>query len=232
MADSSCWLAFGDIHDDISRLEQIPELDEALGVIITGDLTFAGGVLEAKSIVEPIAERVPCLLAQIGNMDRDEITDALERKGWNLHAKAVEIFPGVVVMGLGASPPTPFGTPSEFPESRLAAWLEEAHAEAQKLLNARNCAQPTLILVAHTPPHSTACDRLTSGAPAGSTAVRAFIEQHQPDFCLCGHIHEARGEDAIGKTRIINPGTLPAGGYVVLRISEGPAVSAELKILP
>jgi Icc-related predicted phosphoesterase len=64
--------------------------------------------------------------------------------------------------------------------------------------------------------------------------VREFIEEQQPELCLCGHIHESRAEDRIGKTHVINPGPLKEGGYVLLRLAgEGgkPRVLAELKIL-
>jgi len=38
-------------------------------------------------------------------------------------------------------------------------------------------------------------------------AVRKAIEQLQPDFALCSHVHEADGlEEQIGKTRLINVG--------------------------
>jgi Icc-related predicted phosphoesterase len=235
------WLAFGDIHDDISRLEEIPELENAAGIIITGDITLAGGVKQARRILEPLARRVPLLLAQIGNMDQGEVTGWLEKKDWNLHARARELFPDILILGLGGSPATPFGTPSEFTEEQLAEWLEQAYAEARHILAGNphppgeNDAAPILILASHTPPYASACDRLHSGLAAGSTAVRAFIEKRCPDICLCGHIHESRAQDRIGRTLVINPGTLRAGGYVVLRAQKsrnGRELAAELKILP
>lgn len=241
MSGSSYWLAFGDIHDDNSRFSRIPELDGAAGVIITGDITLYGGARQAERALEGIAARVPVVLAQIGNMDRDEVTAWLEKKGWNLHARAKELFPGVMALGVGCSPPTPFNTPSEHPEARLDEWMEQARAEALTLHEATAGAQgpgrgaPVLVLVSHTPPYATACDRLHSGAPAGSHAVRAFIEKHQPALCLCGHIHESRGEDHIGATHVINPGTLGDGGYSIIRQTETtgrPGVRGELRTLP
>jgi len=62
----------------------------------------------------------------------------------------------------------------------------------------------------------------------GSEAVRSFIENVQPELCICGHIHESMAEDSIGKTRIINPGMLGEGGYVVIRFGQD-SLSAELK---
>ncbi len=237
MTDSAYWLAFGDLHDDISRVEEIPELERAAGVIITGDITLNGGVRQAMRVLEPIARHVPVLLAQIGNMDQSEISDWLEKKGWNLHARAREIFPDVIALGLGCSNLTPFGTPSEYSEEQLAAWLEQALGEMRSLAASKKqhnpaATAPDLVLISHTPPHASLCDRLGSGVPVGSLAVRSFIETHQPALCLCGHIHESRAEDYIGKTHVINHGALNAGGYVLLRRQakpEGPLLKAELK---
>ena len=42
---------------------------------------------------------------------------------------------------------------------------------------------------------------------AGSTAVRASIEKHQPLAGIHGHIHESRGMVKIGQTVCFNPGS-------------------------
>ncbi len=234
MTASPFWIAFGDIHDDLTRLHDIPGLSEAAGILLTGDLTLGGGIKQAERVLAAVAGKNPLFYAQIGNMDRPEITDFLEQRGFNLHGRARELFPGVFAVGVGASPFTPFGTPAEFPESRLAEWMEQGLREARALWNAARPGNgqetPRLVLVAHAPPHATACDRLHNGTPVGSTAVREFIEEHQPDLCLCGHIHEAKGVDRLGKTVIINTGTLGSGGYAVVSRPhpEGP-VTAELR---
>ncbi len=216
------WIAFGDIHDDLSPLAAVPGLEEAAGVIITGDMTVGGGVKQAARVLEAVAARNSVLFAQIGNMDRPEVTDWLAEKGWNIHADARELAPGVAIMGLGASPFTPFGTPSEYPESRLAAWLETTHRNAPP--------HEQLILVSHTPPLGTACDRLHSGVSVGSKAVREFIEDVQPAICLCGHIHESRAVDRLGKTLLINPGSFVSGGYAVLSLTPQ-GLAAELRVV-
>ncbi|MCL5257074.1 MAG: phosphoesterase, partial [Chloroflexi bacterium] len=43
--------------------------------------------------------------------------------------------------------------------------------------------------------------------PVGSKAVRAIIEKYQPMLGLHGHIHEGKGEQKIGRTMCINPGS-------------------------
>ena len=213
------WLVFGDIHDDIARVAEIPGLAEAAGVIISGDLTVCGGVKQASRVLDAIAAHNPNIMAQIGNMDREEVTVWMEGKGWNIHRKHFEISPGVTLMGLGCSTFTPFGTPSEHPDSRLAEWLEDTvhHAKGYR----------DLILISHTPPLDSACDLISDGTHVGSSAVREFIQEHQPVLCVCGHIHESRGVDRIGRTLVINPGAFTSGGYVRFSVDNG-NVEAEL----
>jgi Icc-related predicted phosphoesterase len=42
---------------------------------------------------------------------------------------------------------------------------------------------------------------------AGSQAVRAAIETHQPMLGLHGHIHESQSVAKIGRTTCVNPGS-------------------------
>lgn len=217
------WIAVGDIHDDTGGFERIPELDQADGLIITGDLTMTGGARQAEKVMEALNRRNLPVLAQIGNMDRPEVDAWLSKKGCNLHGAALELTPEVAIFGAGGSTFTPSGTPSEFPESDFAGWLEKAWRKAR--------AYPATILISHNPPKDTICDQINPTLHVGSTAVREFIEECQPDVCICGHIHEGVGVDHIGRTVIINPGPLAQGGYVLLRV-EGPKVTAELRSIP
>lgn len=213
------WIAFGDIHDDLGNFAKIPELNVAEGIIISGDLTNIGGVKQAERVMEQIkASSIP-VLAQIGNMDRPEVNVWLTETGDNLHANVREIAPDVAIFGIGGSTFTPFSTPSEFPESDYGHWLDQMWPTARKYKHT--------VLVSHNPPKDTACDAIGNGAHVGSAAVREFIEEHQPEICICGHIHEGRAVDHIGRTLVINPGQLNQGGYVVLRLKDD-KLSAEL----
>ena len=216
------WIAVGDIHDETDRFAKIPELSQADGIIVTGDLTVTGGVKQAEQVMDVLRSYNPMILAQIGNMDRPEVDQWLSEKGWNLHTVTRELTPDTAIFGVGASTFTPFGTPSEFPESAFAAWLEACWQKAR--------AYPHSVLVSHNPPKDTACDVIPGDVHVGSTAVREFLEEAQPDICLCGHIHEARAMDRVGRTIVVNPGALAQGGYVLLRYNSG-QLSAELKVL-
>lgn len=217
------WIAVGDIHDDASLFARIPELERAAGVIVTGDLTIVGGVGKAEAVMKELRRSGKPVLAQIGNMDKPEIDHWLTEQGINLHTFTRELAPGVAVFGAGASTRTPFGTPSEFPESAYEDWLKACWREAEKY--------PHTVLVSHNPPEGTACDVIPGNVHVGSAAVRAFLEEARPDVCLCGHIHEARAVDRVGRTIVVNPGPLAEGGYALLRLNAA-GLTAELRTLP
>ena len=217
------WIAFGDIHGHTKPLDRIPELAGAAGVIITGDLTYLGGVTEARRVTQAVQAVNGRILAQIGNMDLAPVEAWLEGQGMGLHRKAVELAPGLGIMGIGWSTPTPFGTPSETPDETLAEWLAETYEKARKFSH--------LILASHTPPFGGQGDVVGNGAHVGSQAVREFILRVKPELCLTGHIHEARSVERMGETVVVNPGDLASGGYVLVRY-DGKAVTAELKSIP
>ena len=202
------WVVLGDVHGRIGRVREIPELETAAGVILTGDLTTLGGEAAARRVIEAIEAVHPAVFAQIGNMDRPEVNAWLESRGINLHRQVRKLHPNVALLGVGGSTFTPFGTPSEFPEARFSEWLEE--------LAARAGSTKYLVLAAHNPPYNTACDRTSNGIHVGSSAVRDFIEEHQPAICLCGHIHESAGIERLGRTVVANPGPFSAGCYALL----------------
>ena len=203
------WIGFGDIHEDISLLNEIPDLAAADGVIISGDITNRGGKRRADQILKRISAINPNIYAQIGNMDRAEITDYLEEKGWNIHARGKRLADNIGIVGVGYSTPTPFKTPSEVPDAMLEQWLTKGYEQIKDL--------PKLILVAHDPPFGSKTAELPSGQNVGNKSVLEFIRRVQPDICLTGHIHEANSEDFIGKTKVLNPGMLSMGGYALIR---------------
>ncbi|MBQ9453060.1 MAG: metallophosphoesterase family protein [Desulfovibrio sp.] len=216
------WIAVGDIHDEVECFSLIPELSQADGIIVTGDLTVTGGIKQAERVMDALCTHNLPVFAQIGNMDRPEVDTWLTEKDCNLHTFTRELTPDIAIFGVGGSTFTPFGTPSEFPESSVAAWLEACWHKARTY--------PHSVLISHNPPKGTACDVIPGNMHVGSSAVREFLEEAQPEICLCGHIHEARAVDRVGRTLVVNPGMLSQGGYVLLRAKQG-QLTAELKIL-
>ena len=216
-------IAFGDIHMAASRAGTIPGIDEADLVLLTGDLTNHGASADLKKVLNEIVSVNPNVLALFGNLDRKSVNTCLDELNINLHGQAKLIDKKLLILGLGGSNPTPFHTPSEFSEKELADILEQAWRHGMNLLNTADNLEtnpPPLILISHAPPFGTATDRLRNGRHVGSRAVRNFIETHQPEICITGHIHESKGEDCIGDTRIYNPGMLRQGGWVTLHLQQ------------
>ena len=214
-------IALGDIHMATGNCRAIPRIEEADLIIVTGDITNYGGRLEAGDALRQIMTYNPNILALFGNLDTAEVNTYLEEQGINLHGQARLIKDRLCLVGVGGSNPTPFHTPSEFAEEQLQILVDSAHRQATKLIAASN-QDPTIriptLLVSHPPPAQTAVDRLHNGRHVGSTSIRSYIEQTQPDICVCGHIHEGRGEDWIGATHVVNPGMLKQGGWVEITL--------------
>ncbi len=121
---------------------------------------------------------------------------------------------GFDVITTGFSNPTPWDTDRELPEGDLRALLERMVAGRRP--------DAELIGVFHAPPHNSGIDDAPAlndefrpsvsaagleMAPVGSTAVREFIQAHQPLCSLHGHVHEGRGVAQLGRTVCINPGS-------------------------
>lgn len=215
------WIVFGDIHDQTANINKIPELASADAIIISGDLTQLGACPQAEKVLASLPS-LP-VYAQIGNMDKAEVDGCLSEKSHNLHGQVYQLSPDIALFGIGGSTITPFHTPNEFSEEEYTQWLEEAWLEASKF--------PKRILISHNPPKNSNCDKISTGAHVGSTAVRKFIEEKQPDLCVCGHIHEAKGTDRIGKTLVLNPGMISEGAYVLISETGG-KLKAEIKEIP
>jgi putative phosphoesterase len=204
-------LVITDLHGRYNYPREVKkELNCAELIVIAGDLTDFGGEREAETVLGGFSAYKDKLLAVNGNCDRPGVNKVLTEWGINLHGDG-RIVQGVGFFGLGGSGITPFHTPQENTEDELAVNLIAGWAKIE------NCR--TRVLVSHPPPKDCKLDRTNSGAHAGSEAVRNFIDEHQPELVLCGHIHEAKGFDKIGKTIVINPGPFPYG-YAWVEIGE------------
>ncbi|HTX61546.1 MAG TPA: metallophosphoesterase, partial [Methanobacterium sp.] len=150
------------------------------------------------------------VLAIPGNCDPETIHSKIENsRAVNIHGKTITI-KDIGICGFGGSNPTPFDTPLEFEEVQI-------YEEASKLVKDISRDKISL-LVTHAPPYGTKTDLLPSGKHAGSTSIRKLIEEYQPMLNICGHIHESRGMDKIGRTKIVNPGELSKGNGCLISI--------------
>lgn len=216
-------IVFGDIHMATDMARQIPAIGSADLLVLNGDLTNYGGIQEARQVLDQLLALNPRVFAQFGNIDRPEINTYLEELGINLHGQARLVQRKVCLVGVGGSNPTPFRTPSEFSETALSAAADQAFIQGEEFITLAHPAHgrdiPTLF-ISHAPPHNTLVDRLNSGRHVGSIAIRRAIEHYHPALCVCGHIHEAPGQDRLGNTPVVNPGKLSSGGWVTITVNQ------------
>ena len=205
-------IGLADVHGNSASIEKMKDvLDAADVILLVGDITNFGKELDLVKVIEPITHHSGKMYAVSGNCDYKEVDFYLDKLNVNLHGKG-KVFNGIGFVGLGGSLITPFHTPNELTEDEIEFYLNQGYSQVPSDI-------PT-VLISHQPPVKTKCDRINSGDHVGSSAVRNFIERHQPVICFTGHIHESIGVDKIGDTQIINPGMLIRGRYAYAEISE------------
>lgn len=203
-------VGLSDIH---GRLQSIAAVSGPLAaadlVVISGDLTHFGDADDAEHVIREISAYNRNILAVPGNCDKPSVGDFLTDCQINLDRKCTSV-DNITFLGIGASLPCPGHTPNEITDDQFADALE-------KLTSSLNPDKPA-VFVTHQPPYGTAADLAGGIRHVGSKSIRDFIAETQPRLCLCGHIHEARSTDNIGKTVILNPGPLRNGYYVYAEI--------------
>jgi len=202
-------LVVGDIHNDVENIiaycDKIAAMDFdvliAMGDFIDYNLP-KGFTAEdiGKLIIEELSVFKKPILAVPGNFDRD-LLPLFEKLGINLHSKGV-VIKDVGFYGFGGAK-TPFKTSLEPDEKEVESGLEKAFGMLKKC--------DATVQITHNPPARTKVDALYTGAHVGSEAVRKFIEINHPTVAVSAHIHEARGVDVLGKTKLINAGRFPEG---------------------
>ncbi|MBD3237651.1 MAG: phosphoesterase [Candidatus Eisenbacteria bacterium] len=152
-----------------------------------------------------------------GNDDDFEIDAVIQSFGdrgirWCLD-QVVEVL-GIPMISLDHVNPTPWDTPREDSEKGLAKRIDKLAGKLED--PARS------IFNLHPPPHGTMLDLApelggdmkpvtvagqVNFVHVGSHAVTAALEKYQPLIGLHGHIHEAYGDDKVGETPVVNPGS-------------------------
>jgi Icc-related predicted phosphoesterase len=208
-----------DVHDRFEAVSlALAEIGPIDVLVVGGDLTNLGTPAAVTRAIESWQLEAPQLLAVAGNMDSPAIDARLVELGVSLDGRGV-VIGELGLAGVSAAPHSPLHTPYELPDSELGRRAEIGLAAVR--------ASRVRIFCPHAPPQGTACDLLRSGEHVGSPTLRAIVEREQPDLVLCGHIHESRGEDMIGVTRVVNPGPVASGHYAVVDVADEISVALD-----
>lgn len=209
-------LLCSDIHGDYAAVERMlasnPGLD---GLIIAGDLTTHGTADEARTALRSFVKHVRVAIVA-GNMDPRSLETVFAEEAHLIDGRSIW-WDDIAIFGVSGSPPTPMRTPYEIDENEIMARAERGWSNATQ---AR-----WRIFVPHAPPANTTLDLIRGARHVGSTSVRAFIDRRQPDLVVCGHIHEARGMETLGRSIVVNCGPAHLGHYAIATV--GGSISVE-----
>lgn len=211
-------LAISDIHADLYNTEKVLSLVEERDpdlIVLAGDIVHFSPSKTIYEILGALEKTNKRILAITGNGDSREVGRVLKKKELDIHNK------GVVHNRVGF---VGFSGPSAVSVSGVPVLNYEA--VNYTLSEMKNCERK--VLVSHVPPANTKVDTLFSGGHVGSEFLRGVIESEQPDLVICGHVHEARGVDKIGKTTIINPGALCDGYAAMIELLESGEIRHEM----
>jgi len=153
------------------------------------NLIVVSGDLECDFVAEALANAKTRIYAVPGNLDDSYIVDLMDEYGINIKGEIVKAENYYII-----------GYSSDIHEK-----IELEKPDMSKT-----------IVIAHYSPYGTKTDIAYNGAHIGKKYLRRFIEKYQPLLLLCGHVHESRGVDEIGKTKIVNPGPLAEGYYATI----------------
>ncbi|MBN1941501.1 MAG: metallophosphoesterase family protein [Candidatus Diapherotrites archaeon] len=196
-----------DIHSNTTALTKIKKrlIHNLDLVLLLGDNTHYGGTQDMEKILEIID--FPNILALPGNLDSEEIIETFEKKGISLHGRKSKIN-GFTFIGFGGGLP--------HPNAALGFSEEEIYAKLSELCRG----EENIVLCTHVPPFGTSIDLAHGTTHIGSKSVRKIIEEFKPIANVCGHCHEAAGEEKIDKTVCINAGPVMNGYGLVLELGK------------
>ncbi len=199
--------------DEVAELQESPRKVEEL---IMGMIRERLDNWMQQLIDKVDVDRVDVIVMP-GNDDdflADEVIKSYQNEGIQWCLDEVVDMLGIPMISLDYVNPTPWDTPREDKDKgigkRIKKLVEKLDDPSQSIFNF------------HAPPHGTMLDLApeldankkpvtvagqVNFVHVGSRAVYQAIEKHQPLIGLHGHIHESYGDDKIGETPVVNPGS-------------------------
>ncbi|MEM3762505.1 MAG: metallophosphoesterase family protein [Archaeoglobaceae archaeon] len=193
-------LLASDIHSNIRNFKEIVERESFDVLLISGDLTNfrKSDVFSIDEILSKLG--VECYAVH-GNCDYEEILRYDLQSVRFIHGKSVKV-DNVTIHGLGGSLPTPFETPSEYPEQYFSKLLDNFKISEFN------------VLLSHSPARGI-LDRTKHGVNVGSEEIAKRIPSFE--VAVTGHVHECYGVHK-KETIVVNPGPVAWGLYAVLEL--------------
>lgn len=205
-------LLFSDIHGQFNHLKLVGhKISQADLILLSGDITNFGRREKIKKMINWILDKNSNLFTVPGNCDTFEVEAYLSEIEISLHGE-IKKFNHFNLIGMGGSLRCPGSTPIEFAEKEFESVLNQSFKSISLSV--------PHILMTHQPPLNSAADQVSPNIHVGSQAIRRIIDLYQPLLSVCGHIHESKGKEQIGKTWVVNPGPMRSGNYAIIEMSD------------
>lgn len=213
-------LIFSDGH---GKREKLQALENKMAnydlLLFAGDFTKFNAPETGKPYLDEILACKKPFFSVLGNCDYPELLNATRERKCSVDA-CVKQYGELFITGSGGGSKFTGTTPNERSDEELVSDF----VKAEKKIQAHELNPNALIVISHNPPHQTTLDTVPGGFHVGSKLIREFIETYQPLLHISGHIHESIGIDKIGKTVLVNPGSLNDGRYAdceIVKTEEG-----------
>lgn len=190
-------LAAGDLHGDVKQVEKLAKKAEKENVdlvILSGDLTL--GETSTEGLIGPFKRVGKKVVLIPGNHETVATADFLAQlyDVKNLHGYSIYVG-DVGIFGAGSANIGLF----QLSEKEMTSLLKRGFDNVKDMKKK--------IMVTHVHPANTLMSKFADNLFPGSSAVKKFIDDNQPDIAICSHVHEAEGlVEKIGKTTLINVG--------------------------
>jgi len=188
-------LAAGDIHGDVSNLENLmnkAKEEDVDAIILCGDITYANAL--PNELIKQLTSSEIDVFIIPGNHEDVLTFELLKNLGLkHLHGDST-IINNVAFFGCGFSN---IGL-SQLTEDEIFSTLKNSHNQVSHI--------EKKIMVTHVHPSGSKMESF-SNFIKGSEGVTKAIKELKPHLLLCSHVHEAEGvEELMHDTTIINVG--------------------------
>lgn len=206
------------MHGNSENLDKLDNIySDVDGILCAGDFSEDGKPETGKQVLDKLVSKHEYIFSVIGNCDEPEFIGEIESQDISVQ-KGLVFHNGLAIAGSGGASIFTNTTANERTEEDLITDFEIVKNSAQSCID-KDGRWNNLILISHNPPKGKKCDSPAQEVHAGSQLLTDLILDYSPLLVVTGHIHEGASIEQIGKSTVINPGSLAEGKYGIVELN-------------